>query len=83
MSEKKISYLSRTYDDYKNSLIELTKKYYPEIADSLTDASIGSWLIDIVSVVGDNLSYYIDKVYNETNLESATKASSIYALALR
>ena len=81
MSEKKISYLSRTYDDYKNSLIELTKKYYPEIADSLTDASIGSWLIDIVSVVGDNLSYYIDKVYNETNLESATKASSIYALA--
>ena len=81
MSEKKISYLSRTYDDYKNSLIELTKKYYPEIADSLTDASIGSWLIDIVSVVGDNLSYYIDKAYNETNLESATKASSIYALA--
>lgn len=81
MSEKKISYLSRTYDDYKNSLIELTKKYYPEIAGSLTDASIGSWLIDIVSVVGDNLSYYIDKVYNETNLESATKASSIYALA--
>lgn len=81
MSEKKISYLSRTYEDYKNSLIELTKKYYPEIADSLTDASIGSWLIDIVSVVGDNLSYYIDKAYNETNLESATKASSIYALA--
>lgn len=81
MSEKKISYLSRTYDDYKKSFIELTKKYYPEIADSLTDASIGSWLIDLVSVVGDNLSYYIDKAYNETNLESATKASSIYALA--
>ena len=81
MSEKKISYLRRTYDDYKKSFIELTKKYYPEIADSLTDASIGSWLIDLVSVVGDNLSYYIDKAYNETNLESATKASSIYALA--
>lgn len=81
MSEKKISYLSRTYEDYKNSFIDLTKKYYPEIADSLTDASIGSWLIDLVSVVGDNLSYYIDKAYNETNLESATKASSIYALA--
>lgn len=81
MSEKKISYLSRTYEDYKNSLIELTKKYYPEISDSLTDASIGSWLIDIMSVVGDNLSYYIDKAYNETNLDSATKASSIYALA--
>lgn len=81
MSEKKISYLSRTYEDYKKSLIDLTKKYYPEIANTLTDASIGSWLIDLISVVGDNLSYYIDKAYNETNLESATKASSIYSLA--
>ena len=81
MSERKISYLSRTYDDYKQSLLDYTKKYYPEIANNLTDASVGSWLIDLVSVVGDNLSYYIDKAYNETNLDSATKASSIYALA--
>ena len=81
MSERKISYLSRTYEDYKQSLIDYTKKYYPEISNNLTDASIGSWLIDLVAVVGDNLSYYIDKAYNETNLDSATKASSIYALA--
>ena len=81
MSEKKISYLSRNFDDYKNSLVEFTKKYYPNVAESLNDASIGSWLIDMVAAVSDNLSYHIDRVYNETNIETAQERGSIYALA--
>jgi hypothetical protein len=81
MSEKKISYLSRNFDDYKDSLVEFTKKYYPNVAESLNDASIGSWLIDMVAAVSDNLSYHIDRVYNETNIETAQERGSIYALA--
>lgn len=81
MSEKKISYLSRTFSDYRDSLIELTEKYYPEIASEFNDASVGSWMVDIVSAVADNLSYHIDRTYNETNIDSAQQPSSIYALA--
>ena len=81
MSEKKISYLSRNFDDYKKSLLEFTKKYYPEIADGLNDASIGSWLVDMVAAVSDNLSYHIDRVYGETSIDSAQEPSSLYALA--
>lgn len=81
MSDRKISYLNKTFDDYKESLINYTKKYYPEIGDTLTDSSIGNWMIELVSAIGDNLSYYIDKAYNETNIDSAEKKSSIYALA--
>lgn len=81
MSDRKISYLNKTFDDYKESLINYTKKYYPEIGDTLTDSSIGNWMIDLVSAIGDNLSYYIDKAYNETNIDSAEKKSSVYALA--
>lgn len=81
MSEKKISYLNRNFDDYKNSLVEFTKKYYPNVAESLNDASIGSWLIDMVAAVSDNLSYHIDRVYSETNIETAQERGSIYALA--
>lgn len=81
MAERKISYLNRTFDDYKQSLIEYTRVYYPEIANDLDDASIGTWLIELVAAVGDNLSYYIDKAYNETNLESAELRGSVYALA--
>lgn len=81
MSEKKISYLSRNFDDYKKSLVEFTKQYYPNVAESLNDASIGSWLVDMVAAVSDNLSYHIDRVYGETNIETAQERGSIYAIA--
>lgn len=81
MSDKKITYLSRNFDDYKKSLREYTKKYYPDISDSLNDASIGSWMIDLVAAVSDNLSYHIDRVYGETNIDSAQEKSSLYAMA--
>lgn len=79
--EKGISYINRTFDDYKDSLIQYTKKYYPELEKEFNDASIGSWLLDIVSNIGDNLSYHIDRVYQETNIESANEKESIYSLA--
>lgn len=79
--EKGISYLNRNFHDYKNSLLEYTKQYYPELEDEFNDASIGSWLLDIVANIGDNLSYHIDRVFQETNIESAREKESVYSLA--
>lgn len=81
MSEKKISYLDRTFEDYRVSLLEYVKKYYPQISDSFDDASIGSWLIDIVAAIGDNLSFHTDRVYSETNIDSAQERGSVLAIA--
>lgn len=81
MSEKKISYLNRTFEDYQKSLREYIKKYYPTIQSELDDASIASWLIDMTSAVADNLSYHIDRSYGETLIDSASQSNSVYALA--
>jgi hypothetical protein len=81
MSNNKISYLNRTFDDYKASLREYIGQYYPQIASDLNDASIGSWLVDMVAAVADNLSFYIDKAYNETNLDTANQRNSVYSIA--
>lgn len=81
MSEKKISYLNRTFDDYKQSLLDYVREYYPTIADKFDDASIGSFLIDLVAAVSDNLSFHIDRVYQETNVDSAQERSSIMSIA--
>ena len=81
MSEKKISYNSRTFEDYKKSLREYITRYYPEISNDFNDASIGSWMIDLVAAVSDNLSFHIDRVFNETSVDSAQQKSSLYALA--
>ena len=81
MAERKISYLDRTYNDYRNSILTLTKNYYSDIFDRLNDASVGSWLVDIISDVSDSLSYNIDRAYQETSLESANEFRSVLNIA--
>lgn len=81
MSDNKIAYSSRTYDDYKKDLIKLTQQYYPDVFDRLDDASIGKWLIEILSDIGDNLNYHIDRTFQETSIDSASQLSSILNIA--
>jgi hypothetical protein len=79
--EKKISYLNRTYADYKEALIEISERYYPDLSNSFRDASVAAWQIDVAADVADNLSYHIDRVFQETNINSAQEKSSLYAIA--
>jgi hypothetical protein len=79
--EKKISYLNRNYEDYRQALIDFSKKYYGDMEIEFNDASIASWLIDINADIADNLSYHIDRVFQETNINSANERASLYALA--
>lgn len=81
MSENKIAYTSRTYDDCKNEIIKLTQQYYPDLFDRLDDASIGSWLIEMVSDVYDALNFHIDRTYQETMIDSAKQKESLTNIA--
>ena len=81
MSENKIQYTNRNYDDYRKSLIDITKKYYKDTFGNLDDASIGTWLIELLSDIGDNLNFHIDRVYQETNINSAQQTSSLMDMA--
>lgn len=74
---KKISYLARSFDDIKSELLNFSKKYYPELSDNFNDASVGAWILDMVSAVGDDLAYHTDRMYQETNINSANSRSSI------
>lgn len=75
--EKKINYLSRDFESIKDELIKFSNQYYPELADDFNDSSVGAWFIDLVSAVGDDLSYHTDRMYQETNIDSATLRSSV------
>ena len=75
--EKHINYLSRTFEDIKGELIKFSNMYYPEVADDFNDSSIGAWFIDLVAAVGDDLSYHTDRMYQETNIDSANLKSSV------
>ena len=77
MSTKKINYLARDFESIKSELIKFSNQYYPELADDFNDSSIGAWFIDLVSDVGDSLSYHTDRMYQETNIDSANLRSSV------
>lgn len=75
--KKHINYLNRTFEDIKGELIKFSNMYYPEVADDFNDSSIGAWFIDLVAAVGDDLSYHTDRMYQETNIDSANLKSSV------
>lgn len=81
MAEKGISYLNRNFNDYKNSLLSITQQYYSDILPYFNDASIGSWFIELFADIADNLSYHIDRVYQETSIVAANQRASLLNIA--
>ena len=81
MANKKINYIQRDFEGIREELIKFSNQYYPELTDDFNDSSIGSWFIDLVSDVGDSLNYHIDRMYQETNIDSAKLRSTILNMA--
>lgn len=78
---RKISYVNKNFADFRSAVINYAKEYYPDIIDSLDDASVGSWLVDVIAGVSDSLSYHIDRAFQETSINGAQNTSSLYNIA--
>ena len=81
MDSRKINYIARDFEAVRGELVKFSKQYYPEVADDFNDSSIGAWFMDLVAAVGDELSYYIDRSYQETSLDSANIRSTVLNIA--
>ena len=76
-----INYNARTFDDYKTQLRTFTQRYYPTIINDFQDSAVGSWFMDLNAAVGDDLGYYSDKMFQETQLDYAQERKSLLAIA--
>ena len=81
MAEKKINYLARTYDTIRNELSKFSRDFYPEVADSFDDSSVGAWMLDLMAAVGDDLSYHTDRVAQEMSIDSANLWGTVMNMA--
>ena len=81
MAESRIQYSARNFDDFRTALLDISRKYYPDIADSYNDASVGSWFLDLFADVADALNYHIDRTYQETSVNAAGQRSSLLSIA--
>ena len=81
MAKRPVNYVSRDFESIKQSLIDHAKRYYPDTFKDFNEASFGSLMLDAVSYIGDNLSFYVDYQANESFLDSAIETDNITRLA--
>jgi hypothetical protein len=79
--DKQIKYVNKTFSDFKQSLQEFTKIYFPDNYNDFSEASPGSMFIEMASYIGDVSSFYIDSQVQENFLNLAKEKESLYNLA--
>ena len=81
MANQGIGYTSRNFADIRAELIDMVRKYYPDIFNDFNDASVGMMLLELNAAVGDMLSVNTDRMYQETQIDYAQEKKSIMSLA--
>ena len=83
MAEKKrdIRYVNKNFNDYRDSLIEYSKAYFPDSYNDFSDESTGMLFMEMASYVGDVLSFYLDNQIQETYLTNARQTENLYNMA--
>jgi hypothetical protein len=76
-----IRYINRDFSDFKNSLIEYSKTYFPNTYNDFSPASTGMLFIEMASYVGDVLSFYLDNQIQETFIQYARQTENLYSMA--
>jgi hypothetical protein len=79
--QKNISYLNKNFLQYKASLIEFAKNYFPNTYTDFSEASPGTMFIEMSSYVGDVLSFYTDTQIQENFVLTAREKENLLNMA--
>ena len=80
-SKKDIKYLNKNFDEFRSSLIDYTKTYYPQTYNDFSPSSPGMMFMEMAAYVGDILSFYLDNQVQENYLQFARQSNNLYELA--
>jgi len=78
---RNINYLNKDFNEYRNSLINFAKTYFPTVYNDFSPSSPGMMFLEMSAYVGDVLSFYLDNQTQENFLEYARQQTNLYALA--
>lgn len=76
-----VKYTSRNFADIRADLVNMVRKYYPDIFNDFNDASVGMMLLELNAAVGDMLSFNTDRMFQETQIDYAKERNSILSMA--
>lgn len=78
---KEIKYLSKTFPQFRQNLIDFTKVYFPNTYNDFNESSPGMLAIELAAYVGDVLSFYIDSQFKENLIQYAEEEDNIISIA--
>jgi len=79
--ESNVNYLNKDFASLKTSLMNYAKSYFPDTYRDFNETSPGMMLLEMNAYVGDVLSFYIDKQYQEMLLPLAEERRNIITMA--
>ena len=80
-TNENISYLNKTFGDFKNNLINYAKTYFPTSYNDFSEATPGALFIEMASYIGDVTSFYLDTQVQENFLLYAKEKENLFSLS--
>jgi len=80
-ANKNIKYINKDFNEYKASLIDYAKTYFPTTYNDFSPASPGMMFMEMAAYVGDVLSFYLDNQVQENYLQFARQSNNLFELA--
>ena len=76
-----IKYINKDFNEFKNSLVEFAKTYFPTTYTDFSPSSPGTMFLEMSAYVGDVLSFYLDNQIQENFIQYTRQQNNIYSLA--
>ncbi len=73
----KRSYLARDFDSFKLNLLNHAKTFFPDNIQDFSEAGLGGMFVDMISYIGDSMSFYLDHQFNELKWSEAVEVQNI------
>ena len=80
-ANKNIKYINKSFGEYRASLIDYAKTYFPTTYNDFSPASPGMMFMEMAAYVGDVLSFYLDNQVQENYLQFARQSNNLFELA--
>ena len=78
---RNITYLNKDFNQFRNSLIDYAKTYFPTAYADFSPSSPGMMFMEMSAYVGDIMSFYLDNQIQENFIQYARQTNNLYALA--
>ena len=76
-----VSFVSYDFDSIKQSLIDYTRTYYPEVFNDYIESSEFIAMLEMFAYVAEQLAYRVDMVAHENFITTAQRKQSILRMA--